>query len=121
MIPILGHRSRCCEGTTRRGWLRVGGVGTLGLGLSIPLIVCGSQVIVAVMERFPVIVYCGAGLIAWTAGEMLQQDRLMAYYASLIPAWLLPVVVTAGVVGLGYWYNKYHKASATDVAHHSPE
>lgn len=98
---------------------------TLGLALSIPLIIFGSQIIVAIMGRYPVIVYAGAGLIAWTAGEMMQQDRLMASYASVAPAWLLPVIVTVGVIGLGYWHSRSHKASAeemaTDVAKDSPE
>lgn len=89
---------------------------TLGLALSIPLIIFGSQIIVAIMDRFPVIVYAGAGLIAWTAGEMMQQDRLMAAYANVAPVWLLPAIVTVGVIGLGYWHNKYHKAPAEEVA-----
>lgn len=33
MVPILGHSSRTCEGYSRREWLRVGSLGTLGLGL----------------------------------------------------------------------------------------
>lgn len=97
---------------------------TLGLALSIPLIIFGSQIIVTIMDRYPVIVYAGAGLIAWTAGEMMQQDRLMASYANVAPAWLLPAIVTVGVIGLGYWHSRCHKTSAeemeaADVAKHS--
>src|SRR4051794_33572933 len=33
MITLLGRPSRCCEGLTRREWLRLGGLGSLGLGL----------------------------------------------------------------------------------------
>jgi YjbE family integral membrane protein len=40
----------------------------VGLGLSIPLIVVGSTVIMKIMDRFPVVVYAGAALIAWTGG-----------------------------------------------------
>ena len=47
---------------------------TLGLALSVPIIVFGSKFIMWLMERFPVIVYIGAGLICWTAGEMLVRD-----------------------------------------------
>ncbi len=34
MIPIHGRPSRCCEGLSRREWLRLGGLGGLGLGLA---------------------------------------------------------------------------------------
>jgi YjbE family integral membrane protein len=81
----------------------------IGLLLSIPLIIFGSQIIVKIMERFPVFVYAGAGLIAWTAGEMMQQDHMMAKFFLGIPAWLAPLLITLVVVGLGFWHN-YRKA-----------
>ena len=34
MITVLGHATRCCEGYSRREWLRLGGLGTLGLSLT---------------------------------------------------------------------------------------
>ncbi|HMM22697.1 MAG TPA: TerC family protein [Selenomonadales bacterium] len=80
---------------------------TLGLVLSVPLIIFGSKLIIRIMERFPVIVYAGAGLIAWTAGEMMQQDKVLAALAPSFPHWLLPLVITAGVIGAGVWHNKY--------------
>lgn len=81
----------------------------LGLVLSIPLIIFGSQLIVKIMDRYPLIVYAGAGLIAWTAGEMMQQDKLMAAVAQHIPQWLLPVVITAGVICAGAWIQNRRK------------
>ncbi len=83
----------------------------LGLALSIPLIVFGSQIILKVMDRFPVIVYAGAGLIAWTAGEMMQSDKLMAAYTEMMHHWLLPAVITAAVIAAGVWNNKYRKTA----------
>ncbi len=87
----------------------------LGLALSIPLIVFGSQIIIKIMDRFPVIVYAGAGLIAWTAGEMMQGDKLMAGFAGLVPSWLLPALITAAVVAVGIWHNKHRKPQEEDV------
>lgn len=86
-----------------------------GLALSVPLIVFGSQIILKVMDRFPVIVYAGAGLIAWTAGEMMQSDKLMAAYTEMMPHWLLPAVITAAVIAAGVWNNKYRKAATEPV------
>jgi YjbE family integral membrane protein len=83
-----------------------------GLVLSVPLIIFGSQVIVKIMDRFPIIVYAGAGLIAWTAGEMMQSDKLLAPYAGVLPAWLAPAVVTAAVIAIGVWHKKFRKAPA---------
>jgi YjbE family integral membrane protein len=80
---------------------------TLGLLISIPMIVFGSQLIVKIMERFPIIVYAGAGLIAWTAGEMMYRDKAAGAYTGHLPAWLLPVAVTFGVIAVGVWHNNY--------------
>lgn len=46
----------------------------LGLGLSIPLIIFGSTLILKVMDRFPVIITMGAALLGFVAGEMLVGD-----------------------------------------------
>ena len=46
----------------------------LGLGISIPLIIFGSTLLLKVMERFPIIITVGAALLGWLAGEMLLTD-----------------------------------------------
>src|SRR5712691_2039438 len=46
----------------------------LGLAISIPLVVFGATLLIKLMERFPVIITGGAGLIGWVAGEMLVTD-----------------------------------------------
>ncbi len=75
----------------------------IGLALSIPLIICGSQILVMIMNRFPIIVYIGAGLIAWTAGEMINADpKVGAHIVQYIPHWLVPTGITVAVVGYGY-------------------
>ena len=45
-----------------------------GLALSIPLIMVGSTIIMRAIERFPVIVWAGAALLGWIAGEMIVHD-----------------------------------------------
>ena len=52
----------------------------LGLALSIPLVVFGSALIMKAMDKFPVLVYIGAGLIAYTAGEMIDGDKALQPY-----------------------------------------
>src|SRR6476646_3288332 len=49
----------------------------LGLAISIPLVIFGATLLVKLMERFPVIITIGAGLIGWVAGEMLITDSAL--------------------------------------------
>jgi YjbE family integral membrane protein len=78
---------------------------TIGLVLSVPLIVLGSTLIMKIMGRFPVVVYLGAGLIAWTAGEMIDSDAAVRPYlpGMFIETYWLPAALTILVVGFGWW------------------
>lgn len=53
----------------------------IGLGISIPLIIYGSTLILKLMERFPVIITVGAGLLGWVAGEMSFTDPAIKGWA----------------------------------------
>ena len=46
----------------------------LGLGISIPLIIFGSTLLLKVMERVPIIITLGAALLGFLAGEMIMTD-----------------------------------------------
>ena len=46
----------------------------LGMVITIPLILFGSALIMKLMERFPVFITFGAGLLGWVAGEMAIAD-----------------------------------------------
>ena len=46
----------------------------LGLAISIPLVIFGATLLIKLMDRFPIIITGGAGLIGWVAGEMLVAD-----------------------------------------------
>lgn len=50
----------------------------LGLLISIPIIVWGSQLVIKLMERFPVIITLGGMLLGWIAGGMLVTDPVLA-------------------------------------------
>jgi YjbE family integral membrane protein len=45
-----------------------------GLAISIPLVIFGSTLLLKAMERFPVIITIGGGLLGFVAGEMLVSD-----------------------------------------------
>ncbi len=49
----------------------------LGLGLTIPLIMFGSKLLLGLMERFPIITTAGAALLGYVAGEMAADDPVL--------------------------------------------
>ncbi|MEP9348875.1 TerC family protein [Xanthobacter sp. KR7-225] len=80
-----------------------------GLAISIPLIIAGSSIVMALLDRFPALVWAGAGLLGWVAGEMLIGDTAitsrisheltesLAHVAPAVGATL--VLVTAFLIG----------------------
>jgi YjbE family integral membrane protein len=49
----------------------------LGLAISIPMIVAGAALIMAVLDRFPILVWLGALLLGWIAGEVIESDPVI--------------------------------------------
>lgn len=75
----------------------------LGLAVSVPIIVWGSTLILTWMEKYPFIVYIGAGVLAWTAGSMIAEDRIaQGFLAKYIPyhELLIPIVILAAVMSV---------------------
>lgn len=55
-----------------------------GIVLSIPVIVFGAQGILKLMDRFPAIVWVGAGLLGWVGAEMMISDPALAGYLTRV-------------------------------------
>jgi YjbE family integral membrane protein len=49
----------------------------LGLAISIPTVVAGSAIVLALIERFPIIVWAGGAVLGWVAGELLVSDPVV--------------------------------------------
>ena len=86
----------------------------LGLAISIPLVIFGSTLMIKLMERFPVIVILGAGLIGWVGGETIMNDKLLHGFVEANPAlhYLAAAAGAALVGGLGLWLQKRNTAPA---------
>lgn len=72
-----------------------------GLAISIPLIIAGSSIVMAILDRFPILIWLGAALLGWVAGEMLLSDvaitdRIGGHDASA--AWHLPAAAAGAVL-----------------------
>jgi YjbE family integral membrane protein len=52
----------------------------IGLAVSIPLIVAGAALIMALLERFNILIWAGAALLGWVAGEVIATDPAIAHY-----------------------------------------
>ena len=78
----------------------------VGLAISIPLIVAGAALIMTLLARFSILVWAGAALLGWVAGEMLASDPWLVgtLGQSLAHAIELPTALlcAASVVGLGF-------------------
>ncbi len=54
----------------------------LGLCVSIPIVIAGAALIMALLDRFPVLVWAGAALLGWIAGGMVVGDAAIEPYLS---------------------------------------
>lgn len=89
----------------------------LGLAISIPLVIFGSTLMIRLMERFPIIITLGAGLIGWVGGETIVSDVAFKDVVANYP-WLHyagAAVGAAFVVILGRALQKRHTAAAGSV------
>ena len=57
-----------------------------GLLLSVPIIIWGSNIILKLIDKYPVIIYLGSGLLGWIAADMIKTDILTLKYLSNISA-----------------------------------
>jgi YjbE family integral membrane protein len=84
-----------------------------GLLVSIPIIVWGSQLVVRLMDRFPIVITLGGMLLGWIAGEMAMSDPALVsaladnFRISKVPQ---TTVYFAGIIGsmsvlcMGKWF-----------------
>lgn len=57
----------------------------VGLGLSIPIVIFGSNIVLKIMERFPLIVTLGGMLLGWIAGEMAVKEVFVVELLGNVP------------------------------------
>jgi YjbE family integral membrane protein len=82
-----------------------------GLALSVPLVIGGAQLIMRLIERFPILIVAGGGLLGFVAGELMIDDSAIADWVHAHAAWLkwaAPVIGIALVVGPAKWMQARH-------------
>lgn len=71
-----------------------------GILVSVPIIVWGSKFVLRLMDRFPVVITFGGGLLGWIAGGMAVGDVALKSWADLQPSWLHYVTSAVGAVAV---------------------
>ncbi len=91
----------------------------VGLAISIPLIIFGSTMLMKVMERIPIIITAGAGLLGFLAGEMMLTDPAVAERVGAVPHLVVQAAGALGaalVVATGFYLNKRRKQQREALA-----
>jgi YjbE family integral membrane protein len=93
---------------------------SLGLAISIPLIVVGAALITMIFERWPILIWAGAGLLGWLAGDLLISDpaiveRIGEEAAERYDLWAA-AAGAAVVIGIGYARKKMQEKAARPAA-----
>jgi len=83
---------------------------TLGLAVSIPMVIAGSAIILALLERFPILIWGGAAILGWVAGEIFASDpiilRLFEGFSESRVELVAELVAVAVVLGGGYVWRR---------------
>lgn len=80
------------------------GLVVFGLIISVPIIVWGSQLVMKIMDRYPVTIVIGAGLLGWIAGDMVVTDVVTKEWVSTQAKylhWIAPVAAALIVITVG--------------------
>lgn len=74
----------------------------VGMLITVPIIIYGSTLFVKVIERFPIILYVGGGILAWVGVAMSVEDKLISHivepYGLLIKVGAVILVVGASLL-----------------------
>lgn len=83
----------------------------IGLLISVPIVVWGSTLVLKLVERFPIIIYLGAGVLAYTAAHMIVSEPLLddVFDPSLVNRLATYGVIIVGVLAAGWWTS--HRAA----------
>jgi predicted tellurium resistance membrane protein TerC len=88
----------------------------LGITISIPPVVLGSAIMLYVLDRFPILVIAGSGLLGWVAGELAVEDEMAhAWLTAHMPLLIgsAPLICCLIVVAVGLWASSANRKSVS--------
>jgi YjbE family integral membrane protein len=93
----------------------------IGLLISIPIVVLGSKLVSRLVEKWPVIIHLGAAVLAFTAAQMIINEKLLdpifdgGETINQLARGATYVLAIAGVLGLGWWATKRQDNPETET------
>lgn len=89
-----------------------------GLALSVPILLFGSSLIARAIDNYPILNYIGAGVLVVTAAHMFFGDEIVHDFLEFSFAQEVAIiaVITALVLGIGYWLNLRSRNAALAIA-----
>ena len=93
----------------------------IGLLISIPIVVLGSKLVLQLVEKWPVIINLGAAVLAFTAAQMVINEKLLdpifdgGETINFIARGATYAVAIVGVLGLGWWATRRQENPETET------
>jgi len=93
----------------------------IGLLISIPIVVLGSKLVLRLVEKWPVIIHLGAAVLAFTAAQMIINEKLLdpvfdggetIHHLARGATYVLAIV---GVLGMGWWATKRQDSPKNEI------
>ncbi len=89
---------------------------TIGMLITVPIIIYGSSLFVRVIERFPIILYIGGGILGWVGASMALEDSLV--HTQLVPyAMTIKILAVILIVGGALVTNNWKERLVTSTNH----
>jgi YjbE family integral membrane protein len=92
---------------------------TLGLVISIPIVIAGSAIILALLERFPILVWGGAAVLGWVAGDIFASDSVvLSFFSGFEPErveLVAQVLAAVFVLGCGFIWRRQHGLATSET------
>ncbi len=94
----------------------------IGLLVSIPMIIAGSAILLALIDKFPIIVWIGAAILGFVAGEMLVKDVAVINWIGqeAADAWMVPLGIgfAVAVCAVAWLLIRLKKGKAVEESAH---
>ncbi len=96
-----------------------------GLVVSVPIVMFGAGFLLKALERFPILVWAGAGLLGWVAGEMMASDafivaRAHAFLDHATLEWSLPAASAVFVLAAAFAIEGWRQWREDQAARKTP-
>lgn len=97
----------------------------IGLLVSVPIVVFGSTMVLKLVERFPIIIHLGAGVLAFTAAKMIVSEPLLdavfdpPEIVHTAARWMTYAAAIVGVLAAGWWTTRRQQQARNMDGGHS--